>query len=107
LKVGRHFRLDAATKIVVGRTQKDNKQIRELFSAKTDQLIKVIQSPGPLVLVPDGGEADKLTLAATICAGYSKAPNTQPADVSIEGKAGRSVLQVLGLPPKMFQHLLI
>ena len=107
LKYGRHFRLDQDTKIIVGRMQEDNKHILQFFTPKTDTLVKVIDAPGPAVLIPGGGKIEKITLAATICTGYSKAPNNQPVKVSVEGKGGSSTLEVLGIPPKMFQHLLL
>ncbi len=107
LKYGRHFRLGRETKIIVGRTQIDNNNILKFFIPETDHLINVIGPPGPVVLMPGGGEIEKITLAATICAGYSKAPNNMPVDVCVEGKGNNNTLQVLGLPPKMFQHLLV
>ena len=107
LKYGRHFRLDRETKIIVGRMQEDNKHILQYFSPETDTLLNVIDAPGPVVLIPGSGKMEEITLAATICTGYSKAPNNQPVAVSIDGRGGGITLEVLGLPPKMFQHLLL
>ncbi|MBW1726706.1 MAG: tRNA 4-thiouridine(8) synthase ThiI, partial [Deltaproteobacteria bacterium] len=52
LKYGRHLRLSKNTKIIVGRTQKDNKKIKKYYDPSVDTLIKVKNFPGPTVLMP-------------------------------------------------------
>lgn len=99
LKFGRHLRLDENTRIVVGRNRSDNKGIQQHISNEKDIVLKMDQVPGPLVVMPGGGPDEMILLAASICAGYSRAENDVPAMVNVvEGKKSRQV-QVLGLPP--------
>ena len=107
LKHGRHLRLDDRTKIIVGRTKQDNENISEYFNPSLDTLIKVKNFPGPTVLVPYGGGKDSLTRAASICIGYSKAPDNREIDVTIIASQGQEVIKVIGTPPKEIRHLLI
>jgi tRNA U34 2-thiouridine synthase MnmA/TrmU len=73
LKVGRHFRIDEKTKIVVGRNKVDNEAIQKLAEIK-DATIYMSSFRGPIVLVPGAGGSEILHIAATLCARYSDAP---------------------------------
>jgi len=107
LKFGRHLRVDPQTKIVVGRTQQDNEQINRCIDPETDMVLKVDNFPGPLVVIPGGGGEPVVMLAASICAGYSKAPNHSPVTVNVQvGKHRRQVI-ALGIPPAENQRLMI
>ena len=107
LKVGRHLRLDASTKIVVGRTQKDNEQIGRFIDPAADIVLKVDNFPGPLVVILGGGSEPMVMLAAAICAGYSKAPNHTPAAVNVQTGVERSQVMVLGIPPSQCKKFMI
>lgn len=107
LKYGRHLRLDNKTKIIVGRTQKDNENIKRYYTSDEDTLIKVKNIPGPTVLMPHGGSKEMTILSASICTGYSKAPDSVPADVIIITPQGHEIIKVVGIPPKNIQHFLI
>ena len=72
LKYGRHFRLDAKTKAIVGRTQEENPIVEGYFDPATDALIGLSDVPGPRVLVPYGGTAEGIRRAVDICAAYGK-----------------------------------
>lgn len=74
LKHGRHFRLNDTVKIIVGRHKRDNLAIQDL-SQKRDIVIKMVDYPGPIVLIPNGCEEKMLFLAASIGVLYSDAPN--------------------------------
>ena len=107
LKYGRHFRLANGTKLIVGRMQKDNENIQRLFDPQADTLVKVRAYPGPLGLVPQGGDKATVFLAAAVCAGYSKAPNDQAVDVAIKGVNGPQTIRVLPVTPGEVKKLLI
>jgi tRNA-uridine 2-sulfurtransferase len=107
LKYGRHMRLDAKTKIVVGRTHQDNEQIDRCIDPQTDTLLKVDDLPGPLVVIPGGGSEPMVMLAAGICAGYSKAPNHTPVTVNVHVSGHRSQVTVLGIPPAENERFII
>lgn len=107
LKFGRHLRLDATTKIVVGRTRQDNEQIGKWCDPKTDTVLKVERFPGPLVVMPGGGSDPMVMLAAAICAGYSKAPDDQPTTVSVQQEGKGRKVAVLGIPPAKSRKFMI
>jgi tRNA U34 2-thiouridine synthase MnmA/TrmU len=107
LKHGRHLRLNETTKIAVGRTQKDNENLLKYYDPNLDTLIKVKKHPGPIVLMPHGGKNEMTLLAASICAGYSKAPELTPVDVGVTTPKGNEIIRVIGVPPKEIKHFLI
>ena len=107
LKHGRHFRLDEQTKIVVGRTQADNDMIQRCSDPAEDTVLKTIGYPGPLVVMPRGGAKGMLSLAAAICAGYTKAPTDQPVQVRVTSPVGENTVAVLPVKPGSVSKLLI
>lgn len=107
LKFGRHMRLDPKTKIVVGRTRQDNEQINHCIDPETDMVLKVDDFPGPVVVIPGGGSEPMVTLAAGICAGYSKAPNQTPVTVNVQMGRNRRQVTVLGIPPAEVKRYMI
>ena len=107
LKHGRHFRINADAKIVVGRTRQDNEQMERYVDLSADMLLKVRNRPGPLVVIPNGADRDTVLLAASVCAGYSKAPADMPVQVNVVSSKGRESVTVLPLPPKMVSKYLI
>jgi hypothetical protein len=107
LKYGRHFRLNPETKLIVGRTQRDNENILEHCNPAEDVIVEVKNYPGPSALVSHGAKKESLLLAASICAGYSKAPKLSPVDVLIKTSKRQEVVQVIAIPPDDFRKLMI
>lgn len=107
LKHGRHLRIDKRTKIIVGRTQKDNENIKKYHDPDLDTIIKVKTFPGPIVLMPHGGSKEIKMLAASICAGYSKAPEITPVEVGVTTPKGHEIVRVIGVPPNEIRNFLI
>jgi tRNA U34 2-thiouridine synthase MnmA/TrmU len=107
LRHGRHLRLHHTTKIVVGRTEKDNENIEKFYAPNLDAMIKIKQIPGPMVLIPNDGSKEDRMLAASICVGYSKAPAITPVDVLVTTPRGHEIVRVIGVPPKEVKHFLI
>ncbi len=107
LKYGRHMRLNPMVKIIVGRTKEENEQIVRYFNPQADYLFKVKKYPGPTVLMPHGGDKPLVMLAASICAGYSKAPDTLPVAVQVATPEGRKTVNVLGIGPAVAKKFLI
>ncbi|MBW1826021.1 MAG: hypothetical protein JRI78_03220, partial [Deltaproteobacteria bacterium] len=60
-----------------------------------------------IVLMPHGGSKEIMILAASICAGYSKAPDDTPVEVGAETTHESEIIQVIGIPPKEIKHFLI
>ena len=107
LKYGRHFRLDSATKLIVGRTRKENEKLGGLYRPGVDIMLKTDRFPGPLALIPGGGDWENVRFAAAICAGYSKAPDDAAATVSVTTPQGVKTVRVFGKPPAEVKNLLI
>jgi predicted subunit of tRNA(5-methylaminomethyl-2-thiouridylate) methyltransferase len=107
LKYGRHFRLGPRLKIIVGRTEADNRQILNFFEPSSDVLLHVRDYPSPVVLVTGQWIDQGLQLAGAICVGYSKAPNSLPVEVEVTAASPGAPLKVLGLSPSEISHLMI
>lgn len=94
LKYGRHFRLDDAAKLVVGRTKVENEAIMKHFDPESDVYLKVRDVPGPVALMPGGGSESAVQLAAGIVASYSKAQEGDDVLVRLIEKGQKGEIQV-------------
>jgi predicted ribosome quality control (RQC) complex YloA/Tae2 family protein len=107
LKYGRHFRINADAKIIVGRTKQDNEQMERYIDPAVDMVLKVRNCPGPLVVIPNGAAKDTVLLAASVCAGYSKAPADTSVQIKMISSKGREDVTVLPTAPKTVSRYLI
>ncbi|MFO7963355.1 MAG: tRNA 4-thiouridine(8) synthase ThiI [Desulfobacterales bacterium] len=107
LKHGRHIRLNPNAKIIVGRTREDNQRIIDRSDRDRDVIIRMKEIPGPIVMMPGGGKKDEIILAASICAGYAKAPNSRPVSVCVETSREKEIVTVVAVPPRDISRLLI
>jgi len=107
LKYGRHFRLPANHKVIVGRTKEENRQILGLTYPDKDILLHMMDIPGPTTLIPFGAPEEIVYEAASLCAAYSKSQDDQPARVSVKSPGGSEVLTVQGTSPKKYHPYLI
>ncbi len=96
LKYGRHFRLRDHHKVIVGRTREDNRQISRFIEPKKDVQLRMMDMPGPIVVIPFDAPDEIIHEAACLCAAYSRAEDGQPARVSVKDPGGSGVLTVLG-----------
>ncbi len=107
LRYGRHFRTLSRVKIIVGRTQQDNKNIYKYHDPESETIMTVANHPSPAVLVSGGANPGELYLAAAICAGYSKMPDKLTVEVRATSKKGSDILRVLPVKPSEVKHLLV
>jgi tRNA-uridine 2-sulfurtransferase len=107
LQHGRHLRLGPKTKIIVGRTEQDNEQILQLCEPQRDTIIKTKNKPGPTVVMPGGGSSEMVFLAACICAGYSKALETEATPVQITTAGKVDTITVLPILPHEAKRFLL
>ncbi len=70
LKLGRHFRSSAESKIIIGRNKDENKRLKSL-AKEGDTSFNVIGHKGPLAIVRGNLDAETLEEAASLCARYS------------------------------------
>jgi tRNA-specific 2-thiouridylase len=81
LKYGRHFRTAEGRKVIVGRNERDNRSLEKL-AGPGDAALHVADYPGPLAIVPHGGDDNTLLAAAALCVLYSDAPKDCVVTVS-------------------------
>ncbi len=72
LKTGRQFRINAKSKLFVGRNEKENETLLS-FSQPGDYVFDIIDIPSPIALVRGKVDEKELNLAASIIARYSDA----------------------------------
>ena len=94
LKVGRHFRLDDGTLVVIGRHHDDNLRLGPLFR-DGDVRIEPADIPGPTTLVRGSAGKENLATAAALTLRYTKAPaaRARPVNVAPVGEEA-SVVEV-------------
>lgn len=106
LKWGRHFRLPAGAKAVVGRTQQENEALLAL-KTPTDFLLKVEDYPGPLVLVAAGAPVPALTEAASLAGAYSDAPAGVAVTVAATRGTQTQLIPLTTSPKERFKGWLV
>ncbi|MFH1730403.1 MAG: hypothetical protein ABIF82_01985 [Planctomycetota bacterium] len=82
LKLGRHFRLDDATKVIVGREEGENAKI-ETFARAGDLLLDAADVAGPTVLLRGDASGGNVATAARLTVKYGKAHNEPSAQVVV------------------------
>jgi len=107
LKCGRHLRLDRETKMVIGRDKMDNEEILSYYRPEKDVLIKMKDIPGPVALIPNGCTKANIDLAASICAGYSKAPKDLPVQACVKLPEESMIITVTAVFHTQIEGLLI
>ncbi len=107
LKYGRHLRLNENKKIIIGRNQKENEIILKYYKQDVDFMIRIKDFSSPCVLVPQGCGKDTAALAASICAGYTKAPEFTPVEAIVQMPDGLEIIKVIGIPPADIKHFII
>ena len=97
LNFGRHFRLNDRAKLIVGRDQNDNRMLMQYFDETRHRHLKTTDYPGPDCIVTGEADAAALTLAAAICAGYSRAPMLTMTTVRIKHQGQTEIVQTIPL----------
>lgn len=103
LKVGRHFRIDGKTKVVVSRREEENLVIEKL-AKENDYLLQLKDFPGPLALVRGEVNEEKLKIAAQLAARSSKAKDLEDTEVVISRANLDSPHHILHVP-KINPHI--
>jgi hypothetical protein len=108
LKLGRHFRLSPAVKVVMGRNRVENGQLLALRRPGELHLI-VSGPPAPDVIIPGPDEVSEehILLAARLAVTYSDALQEEPATVRLTDGGQQCDLLVRALPRPDAQALLI
>jgi tRNA-specific 2-thiouridylase len=94
LKIGRHFRFDQKTKLVVGRNQDENEMLKALV-LDGDVLLETKDHVGPVSLIRGEFSQKLLELATAITLRYSDAPKDVPSIVVSQKKDVKSETSVM------------
>ncbi len=109
LKVGRHFRFDSETKVIVGRNEDDNAKI-DTLSREGDVLLNLVDMPGPLTLMRGEITDEKIQTAARLTARYGKSTLLPVVKVSIrevEKNASLTIIEVVPMSQEEAERLLL
>lgn len=94
LKIGRHFRFNEKTKLIVGRNQDENEVIKALALDK-DVLLEAKDHVGPITLLRGEGVQNYLELGAAITLRYSDAPKEVSSIVVIQKNSTKSEISTI------------
>jgi len=94
--VGRHFRLSAAVKAVVGRREAENLYLERAWQG--EWLAEPLDDPGPTVLVQGRPTDEDLRLAASLVARYCDAKNSPSVRVLVRRGEEEKILEVVPAP---------
>ncbi len=81
LRIGRHFRVNAQTKVIVGRHHEENEKISR-YRRATEWIFEVKQTGSPLVLLKGEMTEENIRTAAAITARYCDMKNAGPVEVT-------------------------
>ena len=107
LKHGRHFRLDSKTKVIVGRSEKDNQNLLNYFEKDKDLLLRPAKIPGPDVILTGKDTKKNIETAAMICASYTKSIPGENADIIVTKKNIETILSVKTIKAIEFKESMI
>jgi len=82
LKIGRHFRLDQNTKLIVGRNKDENEMMCAL-ALPNDILLEAKEHVGPTTLLRGNGIEKHIEFSAKITLRYSDAPKNETGVVTV------------------------
>ena len=93
LKIGRHFRLDQNTKLIVGRN-KDENEIMHALALSNDILLEAKEHVGPTTLLRGNGIGKHIEFSAKITLRYSDAPKNETGVVTVHKNEGVTEISV-------------
>lgn len=106
LRVGRHFRLDRDTKVIVGRHEQDNIKI-EQYRRPEQLLLEASDVGSPLTLLAGPATEDNIKKAAMITARYTTARKEPSIRVDVRNGSAISVVAVQAARDEDLRHVII
>jgi len=104
---GRHFRLDPKTKVIVGRSEQDNKNLIQYLNEDKDILLKHASLPGPDVILTGDASQQNIETAALILSGYTKSKPGEKASIKVVKQQKETIISVKTIKSQEFKHLMI
>jgi len=93
LRIGRHFRLDAETKLIIGRNENDNKLL-DFHKQPHHYRLEAPDCGSPVTLLIGNASEENLTKAASLTARYSSLKDTSLVPVTVIGPEMQKTLLV-------------
>jgi tRNA-uridine 2-sulfurtransferase len=93
LRVGRHFRYNPHTKLIVGRNETENDKI-ESYREKNDILMEAKSTGSPMVLLQGPESDDAIEFAARLTARYCDMKNDPEVEITISNQSGERIIIV-------------
>ena len=93
LKIGRHFRLDQNTKLIVGRNKDENEMMHAL-ALSNDILLEAKEHVGPTTLLRGNGIEKHIEFSAKITLRYSDAPKNETGVITVHKNEGVTEISV-------------
>ncbi len=87
LRVGRHFRLDRQTKVIVGRNEEDNKKILH-YKQPGHHVLEAVDVGSPITLLVGPATEENIRKAAMITARYTSARREPAVRVTMRNESG-------------------
>jgi hypothetical protein len=94
LRLGRHFRLSAGCKVIVGRDERENNAILSLLG-NNGPFLTVEAQASPITVIRGDADDRELRLAAALCARYSDAKLLPEVDVKVWNRDSGSMVTVM------------
>jgi tRNA U34 2-thiouridine synthase MnmA/TrmU len=107
LKVGRHFRLNDGTKLIVGRNRSDNEYIINNLNKNDNYVLHAANVKGPFATLSKDASQETLKIAAAICARYSDSKNDEPTVVRIKLLEDENLVAILPMGQEEINTLLL
>lgn len=107
LKYGRHFRLNEKTKVIVGRSKKDNMGLTQHMNPQKDILLKHARMPGPDVVLTGSKSNQFVETAAEICAAYTKSKKGDTALIKYILSKIEKKMNVVVKPSSAFKSFML
>ena len=106
LRVGRHFRLNPQTKLIVGRNRSENQAIRDLFR-EGDALLWSDGVPGPTVLLVGERSPALESQAAVFTASYSDTADHETCEIIISDGGNERGLEAESREKNAFKEYMV
>ena len=106
LRVGRHFRLDEHTKVIVGRHEEENDKLLK-YAGKDHHILEAIDTGSPIVIYSSSKGEDRIDDAAAITARYCDDKNEDEVEITVIFKGDTRKMSVAPADPDQFSEFLI
>ncbi len=106
LRVGRHFRLDNNTKVIVGRDEKENNQL-EAYKKPHYGHVEALGIGSPVCLVIGDCSDDNLKKAAMITARFTSAKKNPTVEITLVSKESQPTIVVSPAKDEDLQYIQI